>query len=460
MAVQPMAMPVAAADPRPVRARPAQGGGDLRGTDLTARRGPEKNMAEEPDFADIHAALAPAVVVPAREPVPFRLDVAAISLPSSERAGGALTRDADVVPDVTEDIDSPEAAPMTVAVGDAIAAVPEAEAPAIERSPEIARTDMPDAAQTPRDLIAAPVFALGSASSVPEVPHAEVAAGPVRTVPADARQPTSAVTLPPATTVGTEAPPQHASPSDQPKVEAVAAAETTARRAEAALDRRAEPSALPNAPPAGVETAQAVRPAAPPVAIPQGPPQHGMAEVRMADGQISIAAEADRALADADALGLGIGAETRATTSFTVTTPVVDRTQGAAVMAQVAPTLRKGVDGTTEIRLDPPELGRVRLTLRTDENGLVATILAERPETIDMMKRAVDLLLRDLAAGGQTRVDLSFGSLGPEHGGGGEKGDDAPQIFIGLDKPGKVPGADLAAQLRLSRAAGGLDIRV
>ena len=204
---------------------------------------------------------------------------------------------------------------------------------------------------------------------------------------------------------------------------------------------------------------QAVRAAPAPIAVPQGTPQPGMAEARAVDGDISVAATADDALAEADALGLSAGPSERSASAFNIGTPAGDRTQAAAAMAQMAPTLRKGADGTTEIRLDPPELGRVRLTLRTDETGLVATVLAERPETMDMMRRNADMLMRDLMAGGQTKVDLSFGSLGPETGGDGKK-DDAPTVLVGFDQPGKAPGADLATQLRLSRAAGGLDIRV
>jgi hypothetical protein len=185
-----------------------------------------------------------------------------------------------------------------------------------------------------------------------------------------------------------------------------------------------------------------------------------MTEARGLNGDVSVAAAADRALAEADALGLGAGPADRAAAAFSVATPAVDRAQAAVAMAQIVPTLRKGADGTTEIRLDPPELGRVRLTLRTDEHGLVVTVLAERPETMDLMRRNADMLLRDLATGGQTRVDLSFGSLGAETAGRGGQGDDAPTAMVALDQPARAPGADLSTQLRMSRAAGGLDIRV
>lgn len=140
--------------------------------------------------------------------------------------------------------------------------------------------------------------------------------------------------------------------------------------------------------------------------------------------------------------------------------PAADRAQASAAFAQLAPTLHKAKDGTTELRLDPPELGRVRVTLRTGEHGLIAVVHAERLETMDLMRRHADILLRDLAEGGQTRVDLSFAQF---QGGGGQgrRLSDAPALgFSTVDGAVSSSEQPLTALPRRSRAAGGLDIRV
>ncbi len=75
----------------------------------------------------------------------------------------------------------------------------------------------------------------------------------------------------------------------------------------------------------------------------------------------------------------------------------------------IAETLRKGSDRQLEIALNPAELGRVRMMLSTTEAGIVVAINAERPETLDLMRRnASDLgdTLRDL---GYEDVAFSFG---------------------------------------------------
>ncbi|MCV6610332.1 MAG: flagellar hook-length control protein FliK, partial [Amphritea sp.] len=68
------------------------------------------------------------------------------------------------------------------------------------------------------------------------------------------------------------------------------------------------------------------------------------------------------------------------------------RSDGAAVMRQIAENLQKMSDGRVEIRLSPEELGSVRLQLHQGESGLTVTVQAERPETLDLMRRNIDQL--------------------------------------------------------------------
>ncbi|RMH50425.1 MAG: flagellar hook-length control protein FliK [Alphaproteobacteria bacterium] len=78
------------------------------------------------------------------------------------------------------------------------------------------------------------------------------------------------------------------------------------------------------------------------------------------------------------------------------------------VSRQLAAAISTDRDGQVEIRLDPPELGRVRVTLSGAEGHLSALITADRPETLDLMRRHAELLLRDLAAAGFRGADLAF----------------------------------------------------
>ena len=88
-----------------------------------------------------------------------------------------------------------------------------------------------------------------------------------------------------------------------------------------------------------------------------------------------------------------------------------------AVTRQIVDSVvRQGADGV-EIRLDPPELGKVRMSLAPGDGAMTAVITAERPETLDLLRRHADMLARDLAASGQGRVDLRFGADGQGSGG-------------------------------------------
>ncbi|WP_211238681.1 flagellar hook-length control protein FliK [Roseivivax isoporae] len=80
-----------------------------------------------------------------------------------------------------------------------------------------------------------------------------------------------------------------------------------------------------------------------------------------------------------------------------------------AAVRQVTEAIAATRDGTVELRLRPEELGRIRVVMRHAEGTLSVQVLAERPETLELLRRHGDLLLRDLQADGFGRVDLNFG---------------------------------------------------
>ncbi|MFV0475103.1 MAG: flagellar hook-length control protein FliK [Pikeienuella sp.] len=88
--------------------------------------------------------------------------------------------------------------------------------------------------------------------------------------------------------------------------------------------------------------------------------------------------------------------------------PQTSERMAAQVSAQIAQTAARAGGERVEIRLDPPELGRVQLSLSMDRDGVTATISAERPEILDLMRRHGELLQRDLGAAGHRNVTLEF----------------------------------------------------
>ncbi|MCC6008152.1 MAG: flagellar hook-length control protein FliK, partial [Rhodobacteraceae bacterium] len=104
--------------------------------------------------------------------------------------------------------------------------------------------------------------------------------------------------------------------------------------------------------------------------------------------------------------------------------PSEGRTSGQALSpalrppaAQVARALggeivSRPLPDTVEIALDPPELGRLRLSLSLGgpEGGLGIALSAERPETLDLLRRHAPDLLRELRGLGLGDVALDFGA--------------------------------------------------
>lgn len=72
--------------------------------------------------------------------------------------------------------------------------------------------------------------------------------------------------------------------------------------------------------------------------------------------------------------------------------------------------LMRHPDKQVEISLNPEELGRVRMALSRTENGMTVAIMADRPETLDLMRRHIDQLTAELHRLGYTDIGFSFGS--------------------------------------------------
>lgn len=115
----------------------------------------------------------------------------------------------------------------------------------------------------------------------------------------------------------------------------------------------------------------------------------------------------------------------------------------------IAQQIRDAPDGTTEIRLDPPELGRVRFVVAASDAGVQLVIHAAQPDTADLLRRHLDLLTAELRQAGYASVDVSVGGGGE----GQDQGRPVPALVQQSDE------TDNPAPRR-NIAQSGLDLRL
>ncbi|MBL4807494.1 MAG: flagellar hook-length control protein FliK [Rhodobacteraceae bacterium] len=80
------------------------------------------------------------------------------------------------------------------------------------------------------------------------------------------------------------------------------------------------------------------------------------------------------------------------------------------IVDQIAVRITMATEPKIELRLDPPELGRVTIQLISNDSVLQAIIIAERPEISDLMRRHADILTAALEKAGFAQTDLQFQS--------------------------------------------------
>lgn len=66
---------------------------------------------------------------------------------------------------------------------------------------------------------------------------------------------------------------------------------------------------------------------------------------------------------------------------------------------------RQGV----ELTLAPEELGRIRLTLNGGEGRMTVTVVADRADTLELLRRNIDMLAQDFRDLGYAQTQFSFG---------------------------------------------------
>tara|TARA_R110002126_G_scaffold9774_1_gene43754 strand:+ start:191316 stop:193058 length:1743 start_codon:yes stop_codon:yes gene_type:complete len=79
---------------------------------------------------------------------------------------------------------------------------------------------------------------------------------------------------------------------------------------------------------------------------------------------------------------------------------------------QLAEVIHTSGSKSVDVALNPEELGRVRLSISQAEGGLVVNVQAERPETLDMLRRNIDQLDQELKLLGYADPGFSFSHEG------------------------------------------------
>ncbi len=123
-----------------------------------------------------------------------------------------------------------------------------------------------------------------------------------------------------------------------------------------------------------------------------------------------------------------------------------------AVMMQLAQVPLKP-DQPVELRLDPQELGQVRMVLSSQEQSLTLVMSAERPETLDLMRRHIDQLAQEFHEMGYTDLNFSF----TEQDGAADQQGASPGSQT---QPSEATPPEPQPQVLALGMTGGLDIRL
>lgn len=139
----------------------------------------------------------------------------------------------------------------------------------------------------------------------------------------------------------------------------------------------------------------------------------------------------------------------------TVATATANNAYAQQVAQQITAAIVQTSGGTTEIMLNPEELGRVRIAMTAGDAGMTVTLLAERPETTDLMRRHIEHLTRELRDMGYDNPTFNFEDQ--EDSSGDHQGKNAPPVDAPIDLLTTDPNTLTRRHVTLS---GGLDLKL
>lgn len=140
--------------------------------------------------------------------------------------------------------------------------------------------------------------------------------------------------------------------------------------------------------------------------------------------------------------------------------PALGRADTQAIMRQIADAAPRSGDGGFELRLSPEELGSVRLRMVPGEAGIMVYVQADRPETLDLLRRNIDQLAQDLARSGTEAAGFSFGGDSAAGNGSEARDDNTAAGAAGGMQATADPEATIPMAQSAPQATRGIDIRL
>lgn len=125
------------------------------------------------------------------------------------------------------------------------------------------------------------------------------------------------------------------------------------------------------------------------------------------------------------------------------------------IARQLAEALPRAQNRPVDIILSPEELGRVRMSVSVTETGVTVNLLAERPETLDLLRRNIDLLGQDFQSLGFESIAFAFADENAQ------SGDETGAQDVELPPADTTTNIDEAPVIELQNgASSGLDLRL
>lgn len=142
------------------------------------------------------------------------------------------------------------------------------------------------------------------------------------------------------------------------------------------------------------------------------------------------------------AFDIGIGPAQAMRTFRPVATMLAERVAGAS-------------SGRLDVRLSPEELGKLQISFLQDETGLNVVIRADRPDTLDLLRRHISQFTQDLRDQGYEEVTIFFGADDGEM--AEERSHPHSATFV---ETAGAPGEAVPASSLETVVNGGLDLRL
>lgn len=163
-----------------------------------------------------------------------------------------------------------------------------------------------------------------------------------------------------------------------------------------------------------------------------------------------------------DGMGMAQSAPAALSSAPAATATAMTAPPPATVSQQIVTALSQAAGGQVDLVLSPEELGRVRLSLSADDAAITVHVTAERPETLALIRRHIDILAQDFRAIGYESVAFGFSDQSGGQGRGAGLSGDADSA-LALDAIGGAAPRTDAAIPEITLTTGrttGLDLRL